>query len=192
MATIILPTAPDAGKGKYYRLDRREEGKIIFEQEKQPQAHIPYIIVPNEDFSIDTGTLDLAGLSPDTVSIKGIDFIGTYSREEPVCQEGWYIDIIDTTPDCTPLHVEGQGERFFIGALRAYLTVNWDDPINHSGSKGPDDKMGIVLKDYGTSIGLTPTLSKGEGVIYDLQGRRLSGKPARGIYIEDGKKYIAQ
>jgi hypothetical protein len=50
--------------------------------------------------------------------------------------------------------------------------------------------MGIVLKDYGTSIGLTPTLSKGEGVIYDLQGRRLSGKPARGIYIEDGKKKV--
>jgi len=25
-------------------------------------------------------------------------------------------------------------------------------------------------------------------LIYDLQGRRLSGKPARGIYIEDGKK----
>ena len=89
MATIILPMAPDAGKGKYYRLDKCEDGKIIFEQEKQPQAHIPYIIVPSEDFSIDPGTLDLAGLSPDTVSIAGIDFIGSYSREEPVCQEGW-------------------------------------------------------------------------------------------------------
>jgi len=186
MATIILPTAPDAGKGKYYGLDRCEDGKIIFEQEKQPQPHIPYIIVPNEDFSIDPGTLDLAGLSPDTVSIKGIDFIGTYSREEPVCQEGWYIDIIDTTPDC----LAEEGKAYTIGALRAYLTVNWDDPINHSGSKGPGDKLEIVLKDYGTSIGLTPTLSKGEGVIYDLQGRRLSGKPARGIYIEDGKKKV--
>ena len=29
-----------------------------------------------------------------------------------------------------------------------------------------------------------------EGSIYDLQGRRLSGKPARGIYIEDGKKKV--
>ena len=26
--------------------------------------------------------------------------------------------------------------------------------------------------------------------VYDLQGRRLSGKPARGIYIEDGKKKV--
>ena len=26
--------------------------------------------------------------------------------------------------------------------------------------------------------------------VYDLQGRKLSGKPARGIYIEDGKKKV--
>ena len=26
--------------------------------------------------------------------------------------------------------------------------------------------------------------------IYDLQGRRLSEKPAKGLYIEDGKKIL--
>ena len=197
MATIILPTVPDANKGKYYRLDKCENGKIIFEQEKQPQPHIPYIIVPSEDFSIDTGTLDLAGLSPDTVSIAGIDFIGSYSHKELNEQEGWYIDIIDTTPDCGFASSGETGKGAFIGALRAYLTVNWDDPINHDGSKGPGDKLEIVLKDNPNS--LTPTLSKGEGdeIVngkwsngkwFDLSGRRLFGKPARGIYIEDGKK----
>lgn len=29
-----------------------------------------------------------------------------------------------------------------------------------------------------------------EGTLFDLQGRKLSGKPARGIYIEDGKKKV--
>ena len=29
-----------------------------------------------------------------------------------------------------------------------------------------------------------------EGTLFDLQGRKLSGKPARGIYIEDGKKVV--
>ncbi|MBR5395991.1 MAG: leucine-rich repeat domain-containing protein, partial [Bacteroidaceae bacterium] len=81
MATIILPIAPDAGKGKYYKLDKCEDGKIIFEQELQPQAHIPYIIVPSEDFCINTNTMDLAGLRPDTISIEAIHFIGSYSRE---------------------------------------------------------------------------------------------------------------
>ena len=195
MATIILPTAPDAGKGKYYRLDRCEDGKIIFEQEKQPQDHIPYIIVPSEDFSIDTSTLDLAGLRPDTVSIAGISFIGSYKSEELKEKEGWYIDIIDTTPDCQA----EEGKAYTIGALRAYLTVNWDDPINHSGSKGPGDKLEIVLKDNGT--GLTPPLSKGEGDVYDLSGRQINAVAnssfftlhsslKKGIYIMDGKKII--
>ena len=129
MATIILPTAPDAGKGKYYGLDRVEDNQIIFEEEKQPQAHIPYIIVPSEDFSIETSTLDLAGLSPDTVSIKGIDFIGTYTGKVLPSLGGdgggSYYDIIDTTPDC----LAEEGKAYTIGALRAYLTVNWDDPI---------------------------------------------------------------
>ncbi|MCM1312722.1 MAG: hypothetical protein NC206_05375 [Bacteroides sp.] len=30
-----------------------------------------------------------------------------------------------------------------------------------------------------------------DAVVYDLTGRRLSGKPLRGLYIRDGKKYIA-
>lgn len=33
---------------------------------------------------------------------------------------------------------------------------------------------------------------KKKGVRYDLNGRKLTGKPASGYYIEDGKKYIAQ
>ena len=33
MATIVLPTEPDAGKGKYYRLAGCKDGEIVFEQE---------------------------------------------------------------------------------------------------------------------------------------------------------------
>ena len=191
MATIVLPTVPDASKGKYYRLDRCEEGQIIFEQELQPQAHIPYIIVPSEDFSIDTSTLDLAGLSNDTVSIGGISFIGSYSSETLNEPEGFYIDIIDTTPDCGFSTTEETGKKAYIGALRAYLQVSWDEPYNHGGSKGPGKKLEIVLKDYGTSIGEIHNsqfiIHNEEGAIYDLQGRRIYGKPARGVYIEKGK-----
>ena len=37
--------------------------------------------------------------------------------------------------------------------------------------------------------GISPTLIK-RNTLYDLQGRRHSGKPARGIYIEGGKKKV--
>ena len=197
IATIVLPTVPDASKGKYYRLDRCEEGQIIFEQELQPQAHIPYIIVPSEDFSIDTSTLDLAGLGNDTVSIGGISFIGSYDSETFTEPEGFYIDIIDTTPDCGFASMEETGKVAQIGALRAYLQVSWDEPYNHGGSKSPGEKLEIVLKDKGTNIA-SPLGETGKGAsVYDLQGRRISGKSfplkgvrGSGIYIENGKKKL--
>ena len=217
MATVILPTAPDAGKGKYYSLDRCEGNEIIFEQELQPRAHVPYIIVPFEDFSIDPGTLDLAGLKPDTVSVGSISFIGTYVRTElPALTGGdgeWrpfppslggdgggFYRIIDTTPDCSPLPAEGQGERLaFVGTLRAYLT--WDDPYGPGATKGPEEEMKIVLHDRGTGS-LSPAPSpEGEGrkdaAIYDLSGKMvngkwLNGKSPKGIYIKDRKKWVTK
>ena len=206
MATVILPSEPDAGKGKYYRLDRVEAGEIVFEQEQQPRAHVPYIIVPFEDFSIDPGTLELAGLKPDTVSADGISFIGTYTGEVLPSfggegggysfggDGGGFYRIIDQTPDCSPLPGEGQGERLaFVGTLRAYLT--WDDPYGPGATKGPEEEMKIVLHDRGTGI-LSPAPSpegegrKGEASIYDLGGRRIKNDKWRGVYVRDGKKMI--
>ena len=196
MATIVLPTEPEASKGKYYRLDRVDGREIIFEQELQPCAHVPYIIVPNEDFSIDLNTLDLEGCSPDTVSIKvrfegqaesqSIYFIGSYVSEELEQQEGCNIQFIDTTPDCSISFSEETGKgAILVGALRAYLT--WDDPIDHGGAKGRGD-MEIVLRDYGTDIKThSNSPLKGENK-YDLSGRKIVNGKWHGIYIENGQK----
>ena len=200
MATVILPSETDARKGKYYRLDRVEAGQIVFEQELQPRAHVPYIIVPFEDFSIDPGQLELEGLKPDTVSVDGISFIGTFRRDEIDSKDGLHVEIIDATPDCSLLPAEGQGERLaFAGTLRAYLT--WHDPYNPGGSKGPQEEMKIVLHDHGTGI-LSPGPSpEGEGrrdaTIYDLSGKKvngkwLNGKSHKGIYIKDRKKWVTK
>ncbi len=200
MATIILPTTPDASKGKYYRLDRVEDKQIIFEQELQPQAHIPYIIVPSEDFNIDPNNMDLEGLSCDTASIGDVSFIGSYVSEELEQQEGCNIQLIDTTPDCS-ISFSGETGKgaFLVGALRAYLT--WDDPIDHGGAKGRGD-MEIVLRDYGTSIeemkneelrSFSSTKSM-KNEIYDLAGRKVSPASAKlpGIKIIGRKKMIVR
>ena len=201
MATIVLPTEPDASKGKYYRLAGCKDGEIVFEQEPHPQARVPYIIVPSEDFSIDPAELELAGLTGDTVSVDGVRFIGTYASEILPSLGGdggssFYYDIIDQTPDCSPLPGEGQGVRLLVGALRAYLlvdwkTTGWNDPYTQGGTKTPLEKMPIVLRDNATSIAGCPQMVNGKssnGKCYDLQGRRISEKPTRGIYIVDGKK----
>jgi len=192
IATIILPTAPDAGKGKYYRLDRCEEAEgqtgrqIVFEEEIQPRARVPYIIVPGEDFSIDPSTLDLAGLNNDTVSTEGVSFIGTYDREELNEQEGFYIDIIDTTPDCQAL------DKSVVGALRAYLQVTWNDPYNQGGTKTPPmEKLQIVLKDMPDGIEQMVNRKSSNSKCYDLQGRKVAN-PRKGIYIKDGEKVVVK
>jgi hypothetical protein len=202
MATIILPTAPDASKGKYYRLDRCEDGKIIFEEELNPKARTPYIIVPNENFNIDLNTLDLAGLSQDTVSINGINFIGSYTSKRLESKEGWYVDIIDTTPDCS-LSPSGETEKgaFLIGSLRAFLQVSWDDPYHPGGTRGRKEKLEIVLEDNSNGIAeMKNERTKSEKYtndIYDLSGRKLFNSQSsmvnglkKGIYIQDGKKVV--
>ena len=196
MATIVLPTEPDASKGKYYRLDRVEGKEIVFEQELQPKAHVPYIIVPSEDFSIELGAQEVEGLTGDTVSVEGVSFIGTYHREEINPKEGFSVRIIDTTPDCSHLPVEEQGVSLFVGALRAYLLVHWDDPYNPGGTKAPAMEMEIVLKDNPNSIRtLSNSPLKGED-IYDLSGRKLStlnsqlSTKKKAIYIQNNRKLV--
>ena len=199
-ATIILPTMPDASKGKYYRLDRWENGKIIFEEEPNPQAKTPYIIVPKEDFSIDLNALDLDGLLRDTVSVKGASFIGSYCHEELSCQDGFYIDIIDATLDCQA--DDSNQRKAIVGALRACLIVSWDDPYNQGGSRGVPEKRELVLKDNPNGIeSLTPNPSPSEkGTIYDLSGRKVNSQfstfnsqlKQKGLYIQNGKKIIVK
>ena len=196
MATIILPTTPDASKGKYYRLDRYEDGKIIFEEEPNPKARTPYIIVPNVDFSIDLNTLDLTGLDKDVVSIDGISFIGLYIQSEFDYNEDFYIEIIDITDDCRI--EESTMGKSIIGPLRAFLQVSWDDPYHPGGTRGRGEKLEIVLQD--NSNGLNEihnpqSVNHTEGEIYDLSGRKINSQSSilnsqlpKGIYIQNRKK----
>ena len=125
-----------------------------------------------------------------------VSFIGTYHREEINPKEGFSVRIIDTTPDCSHLPVEEQGVSLFVGALRAYLLVHWDDPYNPGGTKAPTDKMEIVLKDNPNSIRtLSNSPLKGED-IYDLSGRKLStlnfqlSTKKKAIYIQNNRKLV--
>ena len=59
-------------------------------------------------------------------------------------------------------------------------------------------------KDFGRILPITPTvvesmtadealgMNKDDTAIYDLNGRRLHEKPARGLYIQGGKKYLVK
>lgn len=182
-ATIILPIAPDTDKGIYYKLDRYENNQIIFVEEPRPQARTPYIIVPKEDFYIDLSTLDLEGYILGKTAINGISFIGYCYSDYVGCKDGYYYIIIDNTPDC----YKGDNLDYpIIGALRAYIEVDW--------RVFPGEKIEeVILMTNTTSMRLLPvkTQNKAER-IYDLQGRRLSSEPSKGIYIQNGRKHIGR
>ena len=198
IATIILPTEPDASKGKYYRLDRYEDGQIIFEEETHPQARTPYVIVPNEDFNIDLSTLDVDGLRFDTLKTEAasplnpsrtyeIRFVGTYAKREIGEKDnGFRFYILDTTPDCI-YHPEGKSS-ITMGPLRAHFEINIAFCYDRETMEYWDE-LKYVLHDYGTGIA-SPLRETEEGAIFDLQGRKLQGKPTRGIYIGNGKKIL--
>ena len=196
MATIILPTQPDGKMGKYYRLDKSEKNQIIFLEEQNPQAHTPYIILPNEDFSIELGK-EMEGLLSDTVSVNGVLFIGSYRREELTSESDYYIDIIDITPDCQVS--ENNPNQFVIGALHAYLKVTWDDPYSQGPTKGVTRKKAIVLQDDPNGIAEVKNervkSEKYNDAIYDLSGRKVNcqlspvnSQLKNGIYIQNGRK----
>lgn len=181
-ATIILPTAPNVDKGIYYRLDRCENGQIVFVEEPNPQAYTPYVIVPKENFSIDWSVLDLEGDVLGLVKIDGISFIGYSHRDYVGCIDSFYYFIIDNTPDC----LRDVNEPI-IGALRAYLEV--DSRIYPNSEKG----MEIILINNASPIEHLSFLSRNEvECIYDFQGRHLSSKPQKGLYIQNGKKMIVK
>ena len=205
MATIILPTAPDPELGKYYRLNRRQNNLIVFEEEHAPKAHVPYIILPKKDFVIDLSTLDLEGCYRDSVFADGITFIGSFVSEEVECAANCYIDIIDLTPDC---HEDIFCEKKpIIGALRAFLRVetHWEDPYNAGGTRSiaKQEKLQIVLLDNNDASAINDIQEETingkptDGTIYDLTGRKVNCQLStvnyqlpKGIYIQNGKKIL--
>jgi hypothetical protein len=206
MATIIMPTDPDPELGKYYRLDRRQNNLIVFEEEHAPKAHVPYIILPKKDFVIDLSTLDLEGCYRDSVFADGITFIGSFVSEEVECAANCYIDIIDLTPDChEDIFCE---KKAIIGALRAFLRVDthWEDPYNPGGTRSiaKQEKLQIVLHDNNDASAIndipqeeTVNGKPTDGTIYDLTGRKVNCQLStvnyqlpKGIYIKNGKKIL--
>ena len=179
-ATIILPITPDADKGRYYRLDRVEDYQIIFEEEPHPQARVPYIIIPNEDFSIDVSTLDLPGNRRDSTNIYGVSFIGTYVKDVIGYKDSYYYYTIDTTSDCRN---DMNKSNVYVGSLRAFIQVRiW----NHG------EQMPFVIHTNSSSIStaLAP-LSENQRNNFNLQGQRIN-RLQKGLNIVDGKKIMVK
>ena len=125
-ATIILPTKPNATWGRFYKLARVDDGKIVFNREMTPQANVPYVIFPERDFSIDLTKYDKESLPeagrqlfPDMMDAENPwGLYGTYQSRVAHHMGVIGSSLLDSTPDCQV----GTPNSFpRIGAFHAYL-----------------------------------------------------------------------
>ena len=191
-ATIILPETPDPSWGRYYRLDHRyyegDEYVVIFVHETTPQANVPYVIFPERDFSIDLTKYDKESLPevgrqlfPDMMDAENPwGLYGTYQSRVAHHMGVIGSSLLDSTPDCQV----GTPNSFpRIGAFHAYLLGY------HTGSQY-DDGPKMMFVDETNNISEIPEGKTQVSPIFDLQGRQLHGIPQKGVYIQNGRKYV--
>lgn len=184
-ATICLPEAPDPSWGRYYRLNRIEGSNVIFEREVAPHANVPYVLFPNQNFSVDVSGYDVSKVSKDNLVNNGckVDewgFYGTYNNKDFLIGND-RVQIFDCTPDCW----DGQAPYPpRIGAFRAYLTATSDAYV----------KFGTPHYVFvGEAAGIADMTATAPAFpLYDLQGRQLQSQPKKGLYIHNGKKYVVR
>lgn len=135
----------------------------------------------------------LKGSNGDVVTISSVEgttdasTIGTNylvgsgnSSTEPSYGDGYYVFSWDGENSSTVGFYKSSGGT--LAAHKAYLNL---------GAGSAREFLGFSFDDEATGINITPAFSEGEGVAYDLQGRRVAN-PTKGLYIVNGKKVLVK
>ena len=154
---------------------------------KQMAAYTPYYVVMKEerdlDFSISEETAIATPPTSDPAAIGGFMFKGT-TVEIPNSS------LYDANKPAYLLQSDGKwhkvpqnNEKAYVGPFRAYFQAT-----TNSGARTLD----MMLEDSeATDIQQIRTIdADGTEHYYDMNGRLLNGKPQKGMYIYQGKKFI--
>ena len=186
LSTIILPVQPAPTLGKYFRLSSMTPLKICFEREHEPQANVPYVLIPEHDFDIDVNDYDIT-LEPGSCKVVGKDtltsrpyaqFVGTYfCLDTDDCYERERFFLLDTTPDCFPSE---NGVGVVVGTFHAYFKLR--DMVHN-----PE----IILNDTPNCIASNQCAENVGSMCYNLAGQKIKHSPKKGsLYICNYKKKI--
>jgi len=191
--TAVLPYSLNVPAGmKAYRLKGREGSTLTFHQAVSPlEAFVPYIFVLDDE-SAHLGT-DIAQEIPNTheavkkmgeqqVDVLGFSLRGTLGTiDNKTAHElgAWIMQ-----PDNKWWPVPANEAKAYIPPFRCYLLENGSQGVNALDTEFTDETDGIDT--------IRTVDSDGTERYYDLNGRELPGKPQRGIYIHNGKKYAVK
>ena len=198
--TICLPYIMKNANWKYYTLDGVTGSTIKFKEVSMDDvvANQPYVIYTgsnggtgsNDYFYTFSSDVEVGGTA-DHISKDDYGLWGNFGETIDAA----YLANNYTSSNIYILQSDGKWKLFDrngsnadvkIPPFRAFITV-----------KKNASAPAMLASDFGggtTGIGdLTPALSEGEGVWYDLQGRRIEGRPTqKGVYIVGGKKIIVK
>jgi hypothetical protein len=188
ICTVILPVKPDETAGRYYRLSHIDGDSLAFVREQRPQACVPYVFVPDSTFCIaipDYG--DLPAVYTEDKTIEGVVIEACFHSWEYEPGVNCFWSEMNITSDCYP-------QKYFFekryGAFRALIIVNHLLMEGQHNPKGLKYNAVKLIEDTCASLPVSPSLSYPNAPVYDLQGRRLTRQPAKGVYIQDGKKRV--
>lgn len=156
---------------------------LKFKEAESIEAGKPYLVMVENDFDLSTIAVpEVVKATPHPFTSDAVDFIPTLGKT--TIPAGDVKNVLFMTsggnlkhPTTLPADIKG---------FRAYFQLK-DDAVNAASFNldfGNGETTGI------NSLTPEPS-SNGEGTIYSLDGRRLSGKPAqKGVYIVNGKKMV--
>lgn len=136
-----------------------------------PESHITEVI-------IDTDTTALVKMDA-TDNLSGVWKYDVYVQYG----EGaaWFPEALDVPAD------QMARVRYYEGVATQYLTVAYD-------MAGNKEFRQVLNPEMGTPTGIADIehSDNGRDSYYDLQGRKMTKKPQRGIFIRNKKKFVAQ
>ena len=173
----------DTDAGTYEHKTGLDNGTLYlnFKPATSIEAGKPYLIKWGSGDNIEEPVFNGVTISSEAaqaVVFTGGQFIGTYSAVDLTSLDKsniWFVGAGNTL-------YNPSDESTSLKALRAYFQLDRNNNVK---------SINMNFDGDATSIGLTPTLSKGEGAIYNLQGQRISA-PQRGINIVGGKKVLVK
>ena len=156
---------------------------LTFDNATRIEAGKPYLVMVESDFDLSTIAVpDVVKATPHPFTSDAVDFIPTLGKT--TSPAGDVKNVLFMTsggnlkhPTTLPADIKG---------FRAYFQLKGDaaNAASFNLDFGNGETTGI------SSLTSEPS-SNGEGSIYSLDGRRLSGKPAqKGVYIVNGKKMV--
>ena len=168
----------------YEYVDATDAIRVNFQCATAIEANHPYIIKVST--AVSEFTVDGVDIDPQEAIV---DFDTSRRKNQPRQFVGTYV--ANTVLDWGTLFLSDNQFWYSTGntkmkAFRAYFNLN---DLIPDFEDNYESRVSMVFgDDITTGISLSPSLSQGEGAVYDLQGRRVDEPKAKGIYIVNGKK----